>query len=95
MSSDERSREEQKAPMSARDTARRAVTTQWPILMVFAIFIAAFGLVISNETVLCDPVGTVSGTNPVVIVGGSATDSVAVGDCAPVPSFELGVTDVG
>ena len=34
--------------MSTRDTARRAVSTQWPILLVFAIFIAAFGLVITD-----------------------------------------------
>ena len=34
--------------MSARDTARRAASTQWPILLVFAIFIAAFGLVITD-----------------------------------------------
>jgi hypothetical protein len=41
-------REEQKAPMSARDTVRRGVTAQWPILLVFVIFIAAFGLVIAD-----------------------------------------------
>jgi Protein of unknown function (DUF3017) len=41
-------REEQKAPMSARDTTRGSVTTQWPILVVFVIFIAAFGLVITD-----------------------------------------------
>jgi hypothetical protein len=34
--------------VSAPDSARRAVTTQWPILVVFAIFIAAFGLVITD-----------------------------------------------
>ena len=34
--------------MSVRDTARRAASTQWPILLVFAIFIAAFGLVITD-----------------------------------------------
>ena len=34
--------------MSERDTARGAVTTQWPILVVFVIFIAAFGLVITD-----------------------------------------------
>jgi hypothetical protein len=34
--------------MSARETARRVVTTQWPILLVFLIFLAAFGLVIAD-----------------------------------------------
>jgi hypothetical protein len=34
--------------VSARDTTRRSVTTQWPILVVFVIFIAAFGLVITD-----------------------------------------------
>jgi hypothetical protein len=34
--------------MSARETTRRAVTTQWPILLVFLIFLAAFGLVITD-----------------------------------------------
>jgi Protein of unknown function (DUF3017) len=34
--------------MSARETTRRAVTTEWPILLVFLIFLAAFGLVITD-----------------------------------------------
>jgi Protein of unknown function (DUF3017) len=34
--------------MSEPDTARRALTTQWPILVVFVIFTAAFGLVITD-----------------------------------------------
>jgi len=34
--------------MSEPDTARGALTTQWPILVVFVIFTAAFGLVITD-----------------------------------------------
>jgi phosphate starvation-inducible membrane PsiE len=34
--------------MSTRETTRKVVTTQWPILLVFLIFLAAFGLVITD-----------------------------------------------
>jgi hypothetical protein len=34
--------------MSARQAARAVLTTQWPILLVFLIFITAFGLVITD-----------------------------------------------
>jgi Protein of unknown function (DUF3017) len=34
--------------MSARDTTRAVVRTQWPILAVFLVFVAAFGLVVTD-----------------------------------------------
>jgi phosphate starvation-inducible membrane PsiE len=34
--------------MSTRETTRKVVATQWPILLVFLIFLAAFGLVITD-----------------------------------------------
>jgi len=34
--------------MSARDRARRLVRAQWPILLVFAIFVVAFGFVVTD-----------------------------------------------
>ena len=34
--------------MTLRDTARRLVQAQWPILVIFAIFLAAFGLVVAD-----------------------------------------------
>ncbi|MBV8967174.1 MAG: DUF3017 domain-containing protein [Mycobacteriaceae bacterium] len=34
--------------MSTREAARNVVRTQWPILVVFVIFFAAFGLVITD-----------------------------------------------
>ncbi|MFZ0835040.1 MAG: DUF3017 domain-containing protein [Mycobacterium sp.] len=34
--------------MNVRDTVRRVVRTQWPILAVFGIFVVAFGLVVTN-----------------------------------------------
>jgi hypothetical protein len=44
---DERSREEPTL-MTARDEVRKIATAQWPIMTVFAIFIAAFALVIAD-----------------------------------------------
>jgi hypothetical protein len=34
--------------MTLRDDARKVAVSQWPIIVVFAIFIAAFGLVIAD-----------------------------------------------
>jgi hypothetical protein len=34
--------------VNAVDATRRVISSQWPILVVFAIFIAAFGLVVTD-----------------------------------------------
>ena len=34
--------------VSIQDTARRVVRAQWPILVVFGIFVTAFGLVVAD-----------------------------------------------
>ena len=34
--------------MTVRDTARKVVRTQWPIIAVFLVFVAAFGLVVTD-----------------------------------------------
>jgi Protein of unknown function (DUF3017) len=34
--------------VSVRDTTRTVVRTQWPILSVFLVFVAAFGLVVTD-----------------------------------------------